>query len=186
MKLNTLIGHTALSTIPVQRICLCDLSGSFYMKEITLTQGKVALVDDEDFDYLNQWKWNVNKSRNTYYAQRLSRRYIKDGKVKRDNISMHRLIMMPPHNLLVDHINHNGLDNRKDNLRIVTNRENCQNKIKGAEFIGVYKFNKKLKKPFAARIQINGKFKSLGYFATPQEASAAYIAESNKLINNYI
>jgi hypothetical protein len=182
MKLKASIGHTALNAIPAQRICLCDLSRSFYMKEIKLTQGKVALVDDEDFEYLNQFKWCVNKSRNTYYAQRLSRRYIRNEKIKRDNISMHRFIMKPPRNMQIDHINRDGLDNRKENLRIVTNRENCQNKINSAEFVGVYKFKKKLRKPFAVRIYINGKSKTLGYFETANEASIAYKNESDKYI----
>ena len=80
------------------------------MAEIKLTKGKVTIIDDEDFDYLNQWKWYYNSG----YAVR--------GFPKR--ILMHRLINKTPIYLETDHINRNKLDNRKSNLRNVTSQEN--------------------------------------------------------------
>src|SRR3990167_10308366 len=91
------------------------------MKEIKLTQGKITLVDDEDFEYINQWKWHVikNKKQTHFYAQRSE-----NGK----SIRMHRVIMKTPHNKDVDHIDHNGLNNQKNNLRNCTTQENIRNR----------------------------------------------------------
>lgn len=91
------------------------------MKEIQLTQGKVALVDDEDYDFLMQWKWHAHKdyySEDVYYAGR--RDYSCGGNGK--SVQMHRVIMKTPINLCVDHIDHNTLNNQKNNLR------NCSRK----------------------------------------------------------
>jgi hypothetical protein len=100
----------------------------------------------------------------------------KNGKFK--NIKMHRLILkFPPE---VDHINGRKNDNRYKNLRSVTHRENTQNKIchRNGRLVGTYKYKKN---KWAARIQINGKRKSLGLFNTEQEAHESYIREVNKL-----
>lgn len=95
------------------------------MKEIKLSQsgkhkGKyVALVDDWNYEWLNQWKWNVQKSKYTYYA----RRYVRT-KSGITIIFMHRLIMKTPDNLQCDHKNKNGLNNQEYNLRNCTNGQN--------------------------------------------------------------
>jgi hypothetical protein len=81
-------------------------------KLIPLTQGKFAIVDNADFDWLNQWKWYAVKSYNTWYARRFS------------SIPMHRQIMSAPSGTEIDHRNHNGLDNRRQNLRFSTSAEN--------------------------------------------------------------
>jgi len=93
------------------------------MKEIKLTQNKMALVDDEDFEYLNQWKWFAHKSpRNAkvYYGGRSIR--------GQKQILIHRVITDAPDGLKVDHINGDGLDNRKANLRICSNSQNGMNR----------------------------------------------------------
>jgi hypothetical protein len=101
------------------------------MKEIKLTQGKVAMVDDEDFEFLNQWKWNAHKCHNwkgdNYYSERGIHQ--RGRKPEIIIISMHRLIMGVERNdkRKVDHINHNTLDNRKENLRVCTNQQNSWN-----------------------------------------------------------
>ncbi len=101
------------------------------MKEIPLTLGYFAIVDDEDFDWLNQWGWYVNKHRNgVFYAHRQYRNPAiknKKGHAKQVYIAMHRIIMSVTKKVDIDHINHNGLDNRKANLRICTHSQNLQN-----------------------------------------------------------
>lgn len=137
------------------------------MKSIPLTRGQCALVDDEDFEYLNQWKWYALKSGNTFYAKT-------NGGVrnnKRIHLQMHRIIMNPPDHLFIDHINHNGLDNRKENLRIVTNRENHFNRSDQGEYIGVSKHKNK----YRAQLRFKHKRIHLGLFETPEEAQLAYI-----------
>ncbi len=95
------------------------------MKLIPLTQGKFAQVDDEDYDYLNQWKWYTTKNHKTFYAARHIRI---NGKQKL--IYMHRVIMNIIKGYKTDHIDHNGLNNQKYNLRICTCQENNRNRKK--------------------------------------------------------
>lgn len=145
------------------------------MKEIPLTQGKVALVDDEDYDWLMTWKWHAvpNKCGNIYYA---------NTTIKEDGhwfeIPMHRMLMLyPRHPLLVDHMNHNGLDNRKENLRVCTQKTNANNWSRGnhSKYPGVL-YNKNMrKKPWYVRKYENGSFLPLGFFYTEEEAIFAYI-----------
>lgn len=132
------------------------------MKEIQLSQGKVALVDDEDFEYLNQWKWHFS-SRG--YAMR--RAYKK-------NIHMHRAVFRIDEKLQCDHINGNRIDNRKSNLRPCTQNENMMNKK-------AYKNNKTGYKgvnfqngKYHASISILGKKTHLGHFKTAEEAARKY------------
>lgn len=94
------------------------------MKSISLTKGKFAKVDDEDFEELNKYKWCAGEIKGIWYAYRGKR----EGLIVK-RISMHRLIMKAEKRWdIVDHINHDGLDNRKINLRIVTNSENLRNR----------------------------------------------------------
>jgi len=140
------------------------------MKEIPLTQGKVALVDDEDFGRLNKFKWYANSKRNTFYAGRGGTR--SDG--KRFCILMHQEIIETSNGMEIDHINGNGLDNRRVNLRSVTTRGNHQNLHikKTSKYPGIYQ--EKESKKWRAQIQINGKRQYLGKFKTEIEAFNAY------------
>lgn len=141
------------------------------MKKIPLTQGKFALVDDDDFDYLNQWKWQASWQKNiqSYYAVRTERI---DG--IRKTVMMHRVIMNTPIDLQCDHIDHNTLDNRKDQLRNCTRGENQRNR-KGATsrsktgFLGVYLVNGK----YEAGIKINNKYNRIGTFEKIEDAIKA-------------
>lgn len=130
------------------------------MNLIKLSQGLFTMVDDEDFEYLNQFNWFAVKSRNTYYA---IRRY------KHTTIRMHREILNTPSRMVTDHQDRNGLNNQRYNLRVVTNQENLFNKkAKG------YSFNKQ-KQKFTASIRINGKSIYLGDFLTEKKARKAYL-----------
>lgn len=95
------------------------------MKVIPLTKGKFAKVDDEDYDYLNQFKWCF-LDKGCGYARRTS--YL--GSLQAGSILMHRVIMNAPKGMEVDHINGDGLDNRKINFRIVTHSINTKNRTR--------------------------------------------------------
>ena len=135
------------------------------MKIIKLTQGKYAIVDDEDFEYLNQWKWSCAKG-TRYAASRINNKIV----------YMHRLLMNPSKGKQIDHINNNGLDNRRENLRIATDSENKFNhkliKTNKTGYHGVY-WDLQMKK-WGVGISLNGKHKALGYFLTKEEAALAY------------
>lgn len=140
------------------------------MKEIKLTQGKVALVDDEDYEYLNQWKWYALKSRNTFYATRVVRVGCKSMR-----FYMHRVIMKEP-TLLVDHCDSNGLHNYKSNLRECTRRQNGMNRKSNNNSTSIYKgvsYSIGIER-WVAAIQINGKRKLLGKFLNEIDAALKY------------
>lgn len=145
--------------------------GCFYMKQIQLTQGKVALVDDEDFDYLNQFKWAAAKFPNNYYAVR----YSSIGG-KQVSVYMHREILgVVDGGIFVDHQNHDGLDNQRVNLRTGTHQDNQRNKRSKAgsssKYVGVC-WHKKDKK-WQAAIAIDGKQAHLGQFDSEVDAAVA-------------
>ena len=143
------------------------------MKKIPLTQGQFALVDDEDFEKLNKHKWSAYKDRNTFYT--ISN--LRLGVNRRTTIKMHRIVLgLTDSSIFVDHIDGNGLNNQKSNLRKVTHAENlrnlkakknCKSKYKGVTFHTV---NKK----WIARISINNKRIHLGSFVDEIEAAKAY------------
>ncbi len=114
------------------------------MKLIYLSQGQVTRVDDEDYEYLMQWKWRVNKSHGGFYAARTAWAGLK----KRKKISMHRLLMnVDDPNTQVDHADRDTLNNQKYNLRTCTNAENIKNRssLKGSTsiYLGVHKSTRK-------------------------------------------
>ena len=140
------------------------------MREIQLTQGKVALVDDLDYEWLNQWKWYAWRGGcGSYYAVR-NASCSAEGPAR---VYMHRLILglEPGDARWADHINHDGLDNQRCNLRTVTPQENAWNfgTTKG------YTWAAHAKK-YKAQIYVNGKNKNLGYFDSQQEARRCYLA----------
>lgn len=142
------------------------------MKEIQLTQGKVALVDDSDFDYLNQWKWWAVKSGNTFYAKR--GQYV-NGKMS--TISMHRVILeLADSEILADHIDKNGLNNQRNNLRRATKYQNNVNrrpKKNGAsKFLGVNWLPSRQR--WKAEIRKNGVLIHLGRHKQEKDAALAY------------
>lgn len=145
------------------------------MKKILLTKGKFALVDDDMFEYLNQWKWHVGP-RNSYAIRNIK----KDDKQK--TLYMHREIIFIPKGKVIDHANHNTFDNRRSNLRVSTISQNCANskirkettsKYKGVD-ICTYKNKGKIYKYFRVRIMIDGKDMYLGLKKTEIEAARLY------------
>lgn len=159
------------------------------MKEIPLSRHKVALVDDEDFEKLNEHKWLVVNSRGYCYAIRHSTTKRKD----RTSIQMSRVIMKTPKELQVDHINHNTLDNQKANLRNCSAKENSRNRImknpslsgfKGVDYRTI-KRGLKTYKYIVARIGYNGKIINLGYFSNLESAARSYDAKAKELFGNF-
>ncbi len=154
------------------------------MKEIKLTQNKVAYVDDEDFDYLNQYKWYAQKSYNTFYAVRGD--YSK-GKPKQ--IRMHRVIMnVKESKMMIDHIDRNGLNNCKSNLRVCSNAENqwntglnARNKsgVKGVHF-------DKERNKWTAQIRHKGKVYFLGRYKDIKEAIKNYNNKAKELRGQFV
>lgn len=141
---------------------------------IPLTQGKVAIVDAADYEWLSQWKWCAWKpgKADSVYAAR--KEYLPGGKQR--TIYMHRLIMGEPVGLEVDHRNwRNKLDNRRGNLRCATHAQNVCNKGLRADntsgFVGV-SFDKQSKR-WLAKANINRKQTFLGYFDSPEFAARA-------------
>jgi len=143
------------------------------MKEIPLTRGMVAFVDDEDFEDLIRFKWCAYPEYNTWYAMH-QRSVGEKGKKRQVPEKMHHRILAPKKGLYIDHIDGNGLNNQKSNLRLVTARENAQNVHipKSSIYPGVH-WDKKNKK-WAAQIKINKKAFNLGRYRTETEAFDAY------------
>ena len=141
------------------------------MKEIKLTKGFTAQVDDEDFEYLNQCKWNtcLTKTGHIYAGRTLK------------TILMHRIIMSAPTDKQVDHIDHNGLNNQKSNLRLCTNAQNSMNRIPygTSKYLGVYKV-KNRKSSFMSQIKVNGVHKYLGCFKNEIDAAKSYDIAAKK------
>ena len=150
------------------------------MKRIKLTQGKFALVDDEDFEWLNERKWCAAK---TTYGGFIADSW--DGKLKR-TIRMHREITNAPKGLDVDHKNHDTLDNRRENLRVCTRSQNLSNQRKtrgSSKYKGVSWF--KRRKKFQAYIKKNSKHIGLGYYANEVQAAKAYDKKAKELFGEF-
>lgn len=150
------------------------------MRTISLTRGQSAIVSDADYDWLNQWKWfaSFHSRIGGYYAARGIRKH---GHT--DIIKMHRLVVGAQPREIVDHKNRNPLDNRRENLRIVTARQSALNKrlllaSNKSGFCGVY-WNSE-KRDWRAAIRVNKHKIHLGCFDSPEDAARAYDAAALK------
>lgn len=152
------------------------------MKEIELTQGKFAMVDDEDYEFLTQWKWRHGCTHN--YAVR-TQHYRVNKKGKGKTIQMHRIVMDAPKGIMVDHINGNSLDNRKENLRFCNNGQNQSNSLSKKGSSSVYKGVNFHKNKWRATITINKKSLHLGTYDTEKEAALAYNTKAKEVFGDF-
>jgi hypothetical protein len=148
------------------------------VRYIPLTQGKYAIVDAGDYERVSRYKWCLSRTGKQLYAQRRT-----GGKT----IRMHQFIMNPPKGMVVDHIDGNGLNNRRSNLRICTRPENTRNRRVNPNtstgFKGVWR-DKKTGKCWA-QIYFEGKPIRLGSFATAVEAARAYDRKAIELFGQF-
>lgn len=141
------------------------------MKEIAITHGQVAFVDDEDFDFLMQWKWRAFFYGNHFRATR--REWISG---KDTLFYMHREILQAPVGSMVDHRDGNPLNNQRSNLRLCTNAENVRNSPKHKDNTSGYKgvsWHEKTQK-WLAQIRYGDKRHYLGLFDSAVDAAFAY------------
>ena len=148
--------------------------GLYNLRLIPLTRKKFAVVDIDDYYRLSKYQWYATNSSNTSYAVR---------NVERKRVFMHRVIMGAPDHLLVDHIDHDGLNNRKSNLRLCSPDENRYNILPRRRTSSKYKgvrWRKSMKK-WTAVVQANKKAYNLGYFNDEIEAAKAYDMRAKRL-----
>lgn len=142
------------------------------MKKIILSKGQTAIVNDDDYEYLSKMSWHTLKNKTTYYACHGER----FGK-KMKSILMHRLIMKTPKGMETDHMDGNGLNNQKSNLRVCTISENrrnqtrkklnCSSKFKGVSWNSAQKI-------WVANLQVDNKHVWLGRHHNEIDAAKAY------------
>ena len=158
----------------------------YAFRKIPLTQGKFAIVDPEDYQELSKYNWYAVRSPRGFYAVRTV--FTKKARVVRKTVGMHRVILNAPEGKFIDHINHNGLDNRKSNLRICTiqqniwnmrkQKSNCASKYKGVTW------RKDIDK-WQARVVCGGKVFSCGHFEDEKAAAAAYDKKAKELFGEF-
>lgn len=140
---------------------------------IEIGKNLLSRVDDEDYEGIRQYRWHAvwNEKIGSYYAARSVK--ARDEAV---TVYMHRQILGLQHGdgLQSDHINHDTLDNRRENLRVVTNRMNGENRRDQSKYgPGIQKLKRKRSKPFIARAKVDGRNRYIGYFSTAEEAREA-------------
>jgi hypothetical protein len=151
----------------------------YAFRRIKLSRGKYAIVDDDDYYRLAGYKWYAQKAWNTYYAVR--NEYGKKDE-ERKSILMHREIIKVGAGFVADHINHNGLDNRRANLREASFAQNNYNRRKiirnkSSKYKGVYRHRGK---KWRAMIKVNKKSMHIGSFDDEAQAAKAYDQAARK------
>jgi hypothetical protein len=149
------------------------------MKEIQLTQGKVALVDDEDYTWLNRRKWCANIFNGHWYAVRTE---------KKKTVLMHAQILGTPKGMKSDHKDGDGLNNQRHNLRICIHAQNLYNqrtqtRLKSSSFKGVF-WHTQAKK-WQAQIKVNTRRIYLGIFISEIKAARAYDEAARKYFGDF-
>lgn len=166
--------------------CAISFFGDDVMKEIPLTQGKVALVDDSDWEWLSQWRWYANPAKNKWYACRHAPMI---NGVRYPKLYMHReLLLLTNEDIEVDHRDGNGLNNQRYNLRKTThqcNQQNVRTTTGTSQYKGVTWHKDRNK--WCAQIKTNNKRYHLGRFPQDQEieAAKAYDAKAVELFGEF-
>lgn len=154
------------------------------MAEVYLTRGKIALVDDEDYERVSQFQWYAAPHSKTWRAMTPM---MCNGKKKM--VYLHRFILNAPDGISIDHKNGNALDNRRDNLRFATTSQNMQNQgpreiPRASQFKGVKK-SYRIRRPWRAHIGHNGELIHLGHWASEEEAARAYDSAARRLFGEF-
>jgi hypothetical protein len=145
---------------------------------VTLTRGCEAIIDAIDVPLVDRWNWHATFCRRTVYARRNG-----NSAFEQCSVIMHRVIMGAPDGLQIDHIDGNGLNNCRANLRLATSSENNRNSqlrrdsTSGLKGVSWHKRHKK----WVSGIKANGKRIHLGVFDTAEAAYAAYVAANQKI-----
>ena len=143
---------------------------------VPLTRGLEAVIDAADAAFVGQWNWCARVSRGHAYAGRAGSKKLGETKIK----LLHRELLRAPDNLFVDHASGDGLDDRRQNLRLATPTQNHRNQrtskanTSGAKGVS---WHKRIGR-WAANISVDGKSLHLGYYDTKELAQAAYAAAS--------
>lgn len=143
--------------------------------EIELSRGLKTLIDDEDFERVSKHKWYSHDTKSGFYAA---------TNIARKCVYLHTFLMCSPKGKEVDHINGNKLDNRKENLRLVTHQQNSFNSESRKELPKGVCFDKQTGK-YIAQIMYNGKNIKIGRFKTILEASQEYDKKAHILFGEY-
>jgi hypothetical protein len=146
---------------------------------IELTKGHTAVIDADDVNAIRDYKWRSSKGKGTNYA--CSGLRLDDGRVK--TLFLHRLLMKPSKGFVVDHINGDGLDNRRSNLRVATVAQNNLNsRVRSDSTTGIKgAYYDKRKGSYYSHIKRGDKRIYLGTFSTAEEAADAYAKASREL-----
>jgi hypothetical protein len=156
------------------------------MKKIKIVGGLYAIIDDIDFDFLNQFTWYIRKSKNVMYAKAI---VLIDGSLK--HIDMHRMIIKNLDTTKeIDHHNGDGLDNRRNNLRVCTHSQNIMNSPKSIRLKGTTSKYKGVcwatrERKWVAHIRKDYVLKYLGRFDDEVEAAKAYNIAAKSLHGEY-
>lgn len=151
-------------------------------KKIQLTKGKIAIVDDEDYERINVWSWHTKDQCSTHYARRS---FLESGKGK--TTTMHRDILRAKKGDIIDHIDGDGLNNRKSNLRFVTKNQNSMNCLPYKNTYSIYKGAHwhKTQNKWHSKIKKDGKNIYIGSFNDEIEAAKAYDLKAKELFGEY-
>ena len=139
---------------------------------------QVILLDDEDYPLVEEYDWFIKKGRNTFYAETKNEYWL--------SVKMHRLLFgYPDKTIEIDHINHNGLDNRRENLRLCSSKENNWNQEKHMNAASTYKGVFADKKKWRAQIQRDGTSYRLGSYDNEIHAALAYNEAAKKYFGEF-
>jgi hypothetical protein len=155
------------------------------MKQIQLTQGYICLVDDEDFEFLSQFKWEIDKRASGVYVKRYVYSMV-NGKRKRTVFYIHRYIMgVTDKKVFVDHEDGNTMNNMRSNLRVCTQAQNSRNKKYRPNTSGFKGVHPRPSGRWASKIMYNYQTVTVGTFDTPEEAARAYDEKAKELFGEF-